>query len=593
MALIEDYGLIGDLQTAALVSRHGCIDWLCVPRFDSGAIFAGLLGDAENGHWTIQPEGDFHSLGRRYRGDTLVLETELETADGVARLIDFMPPRDADPAVVRVVECARGSVRMQMELALRFDYGAIVPWVRNVEGTLVGIAGPDAVSLRTPVELEGRDMRTYASFEVSEGDRIPFVLTWFPSNKPVPEPVDAEDALTETVAYWLEWAQRCTMAGKWRPDVVRSLLTLKALTYAPTGGIVAAPTTSLPEALGGVRNWDYRYCWLRDATLTLLALVRAGYVDEAGAWRDWLLRAIAGDPDDLQIMYGVAGERRLTELELPWLAGYEGSRPVRIGNGASDQRQLDVYGEVVDALYQARRQGLEPSDDAWRLTRKLLEWLESGWREPDEGIWEVRGPRRHFTHSKVMAWVAFDRAVKTIQRFGREGPLDRMRAAREDVRTEVLREGYDAERGSFVQFYGSDRLDASLLLIPLVGFLPATDKRVVGTVDAIQRELMRDGFVERYRADEENVGVDGLPPGEGVFLPCSFWLAAVLAQQGRRDEAVELYERLLSLRNDLGLISEEYDPERKRLVGNFPQAFTHLALVETAFTLGKKPRGDR
>ena len=593
MALIEDYGLIGDLQTAALVSRHGCIDWLCVPRFDSGAIFAGLLGDAENGHWTIQPEGDFHSLGRRYRGDTLVLETELETADGVARLIDFMPPRDADPAVVRVVECARGSVRMQMELALRFDYGAIVPWVRNVEGTLVGIAGPDAVSLRTPVELEGRDMRTYASFEVSEGDRVPFVLTWFPSNKPVPEPVDAEDALTETVAYWLEWAQRCTMAGKWRPDVVRSLLTLKALTYAPTGGIVAAPTTSLPEALGGVRNWDYRYCWLRDATLTLLALVRAGYVDEAGAWRDWLLRAIAGDPDDLQIMYGVAGERRLTELELPWLAGYEGSRPVRIGNGASDQRQLDVYGEVVDALYQARRQGLEPSDDAWRLTRKLLEWLESGWREPDEGIWEVRGPRRHFTHSKVMAWVAFDRAVKTIQRFGREGPLDRMRAAREDVRTEVLREGYDAERGSFVQFYGSDRLDASLLLIPLVGFLPATDKRVVGTVDAIQRELMRDGFVERYRADEENVGVDGLPPGEGVFLPCSFWLAAVLAQQGRRDEAVELYERLLSLRNDLGLISEEYDPERKRLVGNFPQAFTHLALVETAFTLGKKPRGDR
>ena len=590
MALIEDYGLIGDLQTAALVSRHGCIDWLCVPRFDSGAIFAGLLGDAENGHWTLQPEGDFHSPGRRYRGDTLVLETELETADGVARLIDFMPPRDADPAVVRVVEGVRGSVRMRMELALRFDYGAIVPWVRNVEGTLVGIAGPDAVSLRTPVELEGRDMRTYASFEVSEGDRIPFVLTWFPSNKPLPEPVDAEDALTETVAYWQEWAQRCTMAGKWRQDVVRSLLTLKALTFAPTGGIVAAPTTSLPEVLGGVRNWDYRYCWLRDATLTLLALVRAGYVDEAGAWRDWLLRAIAGDPDDLQIMYGVAGERRLTELELPWLAGYESSRPVRIGNGASDQRQLDVYGEVVDALYQARRQGLAPSDDAWRLTRKLLEWLESGWREPDEGIWEVRGPRRHFTHSKVMAWVAFDRAVKTIERFGREGPLDRLRAARDDVRAEVLRAGYDAERGSFVQFYGSDRLDASLLLIPLVGFLPATDERVVGTVEAIQRELVRDGFVERYRADQENVGVDGLPPGEGVFLPCSFWLVAVLAQQGRRDEALELFERLLSLRNDLGLISEEYNPETRRLVGNFPQAFTHLALVETAFTLGKKPR---
>ena len=404
----------------------------------------------------------------------------------------------------------------------------------------------------------------------------------------MPEPVDAEHALSEVVAYWEDWARSCTLAGKWRPGVIRSLLTLKALSFAPTGGIVAAPTTSLPEALGGVRNWDYRYCWLRDATLTLLAFLRAGYVDEAGAWRDWLLRAIAGDPDDLQIMYGVAGERRLTELELPWLAGYEGSRPVRIGNGASDQRQLDVYGEVVDALYQARRRGLAPSYDSWALTRKLLEWLESGWHEPDEGIWEVRGPRRHFTHSKVMAWVAFDRAVKTIEKFGREGPLDRWRAARKEIRAEVLRDGYDAERGSFVQFYGSDRLDASLLLIPLVGFLRATDERVVGTVDAIQRELMREGFVERYRADEENVDVDGLPPGEGVFLPCSFWLAAVLAQQGRHDEAVELYERLLSLRNDLGLISEEYDPERKRLVGNFPQAFTHLALVETAFTLGRK-----
>ena len=590
MALIEDYGLIGDLHTAALVSRHGCIDWLCVPRFDSGAIFAGLLGDAENGHWTIQPDGDFHSPGRRYQGDTLVLETELETADGAVRLIDFMPPRDADPAVVRIVEGVRGSVRMRMELALRFDYGAIVPWVRNVEGTLVGIAGPDAVSLRAPVELEGRDLRTYASFEICEGDRIPFVLRWFPSNKAVPEPVDAEDALSEALAYWEDWAKHSTMTGKWRRDVVRSLLTLKALTFAPTGGIVAAPTTSLPEALGGVRNWDYRYCWLRDATLTLLAFIRAGYVDEAGAWRDWLLRAIAGDPDDLQIMYGVAGERRLTELELPWLAGYEDSRPVRIGNGASDQRQLDVYGEVVDALYQARRRGLVPSYDSWALTRKLLEWLESGWHEPDEGIWEVRGPRRHFTHSKVMAWVAFDRAVKTIEKFGREGPLDRWRAARKEIRAEVLRDGYDAERGSFVQFYGSDRLDASLLLIPLVGFLAATDERVVGTVDAIERELMRDGFVERYRADDKNVGVDGLPPGEGVFLPCSFWLAAVLAQQGRHDEAVELYERLLSLRNDLGLISEEYDPERKRLVGNFPQAFTHLALVETAFTLGRRKR---
>jgi GH15 family glucan-1,4-alpha-glucosidase len=519
-----------------------------------------------------------------------VLETEFETPSGAARLIDFMPPRAKAPDVVRIVEGVRGSVDMRMELVLRFDYGSIVPWVRNLEGTLVAIAGPGAAAVRTPIELEGRNLRTYASFTVREGDRVPFVLTWFPSNEPLPEPVDAEDALSDTVSYWGDWAQRCTAAGRWSGDVRRSLLTLKALTYAPTGGIVAAPTTSLPEALGGVRNWDYRYCWLRDATLTLLAFVRAGYVEEAGAWRDWLLRAIAGSPDDLQIMYSVIGERRLTELELPWLGGYEGSRPVRIGNGASDQRQLDVYGEVVDALYQARRRGLQPSFDAWALTRKLLGWLESGWHEPDEGIWEVRGPRRHFTHSKVMAWVAFDRAVKTIEKHGREGPLDRWKVARREIKAEVLREAYDTDRGSFVQYYGSDRLDASLLLIPLVGFLPATDERVVGTVEAIRGELMRDGFVERYRADEENVDVDGLPPGEGVFLPCSFWLAAVLAQQGRHEEALELFERLLSLRNDLGLISEEYDPDRKRLVGNFPQAFTHLTLVETAFTLAKRAR---
>jgi GH15 family glucan-1,4-alpha-glucosidase len=590
MALIEDYGLIGDLQTAALVSRHGSIDWLCLPRFDSSAIFAALLGDAENGHWTITPQGEFRSSGRRYRGDTLVLETELETSSGVVRLIDFMPPRETAPDVVRIVEGVRGSVEMGMELALRFDYGALVPWVRNLEGTLVGVAGPDGVALRTPVELEGRDLRTFSEFTVGEGDRVPFVLTWFPSNEQVPEPVDAEQALADTESYWEEWAQSCALRGKWRDDVVRSLLTLKALTYAPTGGIVAAPTTSLPEALGGVRNWDYRYCWLRDATLTLLALIRAGYVDEARAWRDWLLRAIAGSPEAVQIMYSVAGERRLTEVELPWLAGYEGSQPVRIGNGACEQRQLDVYGEVADALYQARKQGLEASDDAWSLLRRLLEWLESGWQEPDEGIWEVRGPRRHFTHSKVMAWVAFDRGVKLMQRFGREGPLDRWKSIRKSIRAEVLRKGYNADRGSFVQYYGSDRLDASLLLIPLIGFLRADDARVVGTVRAIQAELMRDGFVERYRADEENVEVDGLPPGEGVFLPCSFWLAAVLAQQGRREEAVQLYDRLLSLRNDLGLISEEYDPERKRLVGNFPQAFTHLTLVETGFTLSRKPR---
>jgi len=585
MTLIEDYALIGDLQTGALVSRYGAVDWLCFPRFDSGALFAALLGTPENGHWTIQPHGEFRPLSRRYRDDTLVLESELETDTGVVRLIDFMPPRETNPDLVRIVEGVRGRVDMRMELVLRFDYGSIVPWVRTLEGTLVAIAGPDAVLLRTPVEQEGRDMRTYAEFSVGEGDRVPFVLRWFPSDQTPPEPIEPERALEETVAFWEEWAAVCKFEGRWHDAVHRSLLTLKALTYAPTGGIVAAPTTSLPEWIGGVRNWDYRFCWLRDATLTLLALIRGGYVDEAGAWRDWLLRAIAGSPDDLQIMYGVAGERRLTEIELGWLDGYEGSRPVRIGNGASGQRQLDVYGEVVDALYQARRQGLAPSDDAWRLTCRLIDWLESGWQEPDEGIWEVRGPRRHFTHSKVMAWVAFDRAIKMVERIGRDGPVDRWKSIRREIRREVLEHGYDADRGTFVQFFGSDRLDASCLLIPLVGFLPATDERVVGTVRAIEQDLVRGGFVERYRADEENADVDGLPPGEGVFLPCSFWLAAVLHQQRRCDEAVALYDRLLALRNDVGLISEEYDPERGRLVGNFPQAFTHIGIVETAFTL--------
>jgi GH15 family glucan-1,4-alpha-glucosidase len=585
MALIEDYALIGDLQTGALVSRYGAVDWLCFPRFDSGALFAALLGTSANGHWTIQPQGEFRPLSRRYRDDTLVLESELETDTGVVRLIDFMPPRETNPDLVRIVEGVRGRVDMRMELVLRFDYGSIVPWVRTLDGTLVAIAGPDAVLLRTPVEHEGRDLRTYAEFSVAEGDRVPFVLRWFPSDQVPPEPIEPEKALEDTVAFWEEWAAICKFEGRWHDAVHRSLLTLKALTFAPTGGIVAAPTTSLPEWIGGVRNWDYRFCWLRDATLTLLALIRGGYVDEAGAWRDWLLRAIAGSPDDLQIMYGVAGERRLTEIELEWLDGYEGSRPVRIGNGASGQRQLDVYGEVVDALYQARRQGLPPSDDAWRLTCRLIDWLESGWQEPDEGIWEVRGPRRHFTHSKVMAWVAFDRAIKMVERIGRDGPVDRWKSIRREIRREVLEKGYDADRGTFVQFYGSDRLDASCLLIPLVGFLPATDERVVGTVRAIEEDLVRGGFVERYRADEENADVDGLPPGEGVFLPCSFWLAAVLHQQGRCDEAVALYDRLLGLRNDVGLISEEYDPERGRLVGNFPQAFTHIGIVETAFTL--------
>ncbi|HXG76072.1 MAG TPA: glycoside hydrolase family 15 protein [Gaiellaceae bacterium] len=589
-ALIEDYGLVGDLQSAALVSRHGCVDWLCLPRFDSGALFAALLGTAAHGHWTIRPAAGVRAASRRYRGETLVLETELETDAGTIRLVDFMPPRETRPDLVRIVEGVRGRVEVDLELVLRFDYGSIVPWVRNLDGTLVAMAGPDAVSVRTPVELVGRDLRTHARFPVAEGERVPFTLTWFPSHEPLPPPLDPEEALRSTVAFWEEWAASCTYEGRWAPAVHRSLLTLKALTYAPTGGIVAAPTTSLPEALGGVRNWDYRYCWLRDATLSLLALLRAGYVGEARAWRDWLLRAIAGSPEDVQTLYGVAGERRLTELELEWLPGYEGSRPVRIGNAASEQLQLDVYGEVVETLTQARRRGLEADDDAWALTRNLLEWLESGWREPDEGIWEVRGPRRHFTHSKVMAWVAFDRAARTVERFGREGPVERWRALRHEIREDILRTGYDAELGTFVQAYGTKRLDASLLLIPLVGFLPATDERVVRTTAAIERDLTRDGLVERYRTDEESVGVDGLPPGEGVFLPCSFWLVAVLAQQGRLADAVALYERLLGLGNDLGLLSEEYDPERRRLVGNFPQAFTHLALVETAFTLERTLR---
>ena len=583
---IEDYGLIGDLQTAALVSRLGSIDWLCFPRFDSAACFAKLLGDAENGHWSLCPVSEIANARRSYRGDTLVLETELETADGVVRLIDFMPPRGEAPDVVRIVEGVEGRVPMTMDLTIRFDYGSVVPWVRRSVGGILAVAGPDALYLATPVGLTGQNLHTVAEFTVEAGQRIPFVLTWFPSHKDPPDRVDAEDALEDTVAYWDEWASACTHRGPFEDAVSRSLVTLKALIYGPTGGIVAAPTTSLPEELGGVRNWDYRYCWLRDATLTLLALVRAGYEDEASAWRDWLLRAIAGGvPGGLQIMYGLAGERRLTESELPWLEGYEGSRPVRIGNAASAQLQLDVYGEVSDVLYQARVAGLEASKDAWALTARFLDWLETGWREPDEGLWEVRGPRRHFTHSKMMAWVAFDRAVRSVEEQGLDGPVDRWRSLAEEIHDEVCREGYDAELGAFTQSFGAPRLDASLLMMPLVGFLPVDDARVAGTVAAIERDLVREGFVERYRADDENVGVDGLPPGEGVFLPCSFWLVQVQTLQGRLEDAQALFERLLALRNDLGLLSEEYDPATGRLVGNFPQAFTHLALVDAALTL--------
>jgi len=584
-ARIEDYGLIGDLQTAALVSRHGCIDWLCLPRFDSGACFAALLGDEENGLWSLAPAGEITEATRRYRDDTLILETELSCSEGTVRLIDFMPPRGEAPDVVRIVEGVQGSVPMRMDLTIRFDYGSIVPWVRRREGGLLAVAGPDALFLATPVDLFGRGFHTVAEFEVAEGERVPFVLTWYPSNRTPPGHTDAEEAFRDTESFWREWVTACTHTGRFREPLVRSLITLKALTYAPTGGIVAAPTTSLPESLGGVRNWDYRYCWLRDATLTLLALVRAGYDDEARAWRDWLLRAIAGRPDEVQIMYGIAGERRLTELEVDWLEGYEASSPVRVGNAASGQRQLDVYGEVLDALYHARASGLERSGDTWALVRKLLEWLEDGWREPDEGIWEVRGPRRHFTHSKVMSWVAFDRAVRSAAEHGADGPVERWRELRDEIHEEVCRKGFDERLGAFTQSFGSDRLDASLLLMPLVGFLPVDDPRVASTVAAIERHLARDGLLARYRLDEESTGVDGLPPGEGAFLPCSFWLVEVMVIQGRHAEAEALFDRLLGFRNDLGLLSEEYDVDARRLVGNFPQAFTHLTLVDAALTL--------
>ena len=587
MARIEDYGLIGDLQTAALVGRDGSIDWACFPRFDSGACFAAILGDTDHGRWIVAPSGDAWEGGRRYRPRTLVLETEWETDTGAVRVLDFMPPRGKAPDIVRIVEGVRGHVDMVSELVIRFDYGGTIPWVRRIADARIAVAGPDALSFRTPVEHRGENMRTIGEFTVRKGDRIPFTLTWYPSNERPPRAIDAEHALDETLTYWEDWSSRCDYRGKWRDEVQGSLAVLKALTYAPTGGIVAAPTTSLPEKIGGERNWDYRFCWLRDATLTLLAFLNAGYLEEARAWRVWLLRAAAGDPSALQIMYGVAGERRLSELTLPWLPGYEGSQPVRVGNAAAGQFQLDVYGEVLDALHQARVNQLEMSKEAWSLQRRLLGFLEHAWKEPDEGIWEVRGPRRHFTHSKVMAWVAFDRGVQAVERFGRSGPVERWRKIRTAIHREVCEKGFDGELSSFTQSYGSKRLDASLLMIPLVGFLPADDLRMVGTVAAIERVLVRDKLVYRYTHDEEARSVDGLPPGEGAFLPCTFWLADNLALQGRQSEAEEIFERLLDLRNDLGLIAEEWDPETRRQLGNFPQAFTHVALVNTAFNLSE------
>jgi GH15 family glucan-1,4-alpha-glucosidase len=586
MARIEDYGLISDLQTAALVGRDGSIDWACFPRFDSGACFAALLGTTDHGRWLIAPSGDAWSPGRCYRENTLVLETEWECDTGKARVIDFMPPRGTAPDIVRIVEGVDGEVEMNAELVIRYDYGSTLPWVRRLDGDMrLAIAGPDALCFRSPVEHRGENMRTIAEFTVREGERVPFALTWYPSNEDPPERIDPEQALQDTVDFWTDWIAGCGYDGPWKHAVRQSLIVLKALTYAPTGGIVAAPTTSLPEKIGGERNWDYRYCWLRDATLVLLAFINAGFLEEAAAWRLWLLRAAAGDPAALQIMYGVGGERRLTEMTLDWLPGYESSRPVRAGNAASEQFQLDVYGEVLDAMHQGRVHELDRLPEAWSLQRRLLAFLESAWKEPDDGIWEVRGGRRHFTHSKVMAWVAFDRGVKAVEEFGRSGPVDRWRRIREEIHHEVCERGFDRELNSFTQSYDSKRLDASLLVMPLVGFLPADDARVQGTVAAVERELYRHGFVYRYAGDDEGATVDGLPAGEGAFLPCTFWLVDNFALQGRLDEAEQLFERLLSLRNDLGLFAEEWDPETRRQLGNFPQAFTHVALVNTAFNL--------
>lgn len=581
---IEDYALIGDTHTAALISREGSLDWLCLPRFDSPACFAALLGTPEHGRWLITPRENSTTIRRRYRGDTLVLETCFDTPTGTAMVVDFMPPRDRDINVVRIIVGVKGTVRMKMALTLRFDYGSIVPWVSHHRRFLKAVAGPDAVYLETELELRGEGFSTVADFTVTEGQEIPCTLTWRASHDPPPRPLITERALSETELWWMKWSQRCTYQGPWRDAVVRSLITLKALTYAPTGGIVAAPTTSLPELLGGVRNWDYRYCWIRDATFTLYSLLAAGYHSEAKAWREWLLRAVAGKPSDLQIMYGIGGERRLTELELNWLPGYEGSTPVRIGNAASQQFQLDVYGEMMDTLHQARELGLAASEDSWRVQHAIMEFLESAWDRPDEGIWEVRGPRRHFTHSKVMAWVAVDRAVKAIERCHVEGPLERWQALRATIHEQVCREGFDANRGTFVQYYGGSSLDGSLLMIPLVGFLPAFDPRVQGTLHAIERELTVEGLVMRYRPSGE---VDGLPGDEGMFLPCSFWLVDNLLLSGRVEEARGLYERLIGLGNDVGLLSEEYDLKNKRLVGNFPQAFSHVSLIDSAFGLSR------
>jgi GH15 family glucan-1,4-alpha-glucosidase len=590
---IEDYALLGDCETAALVARDGSVDWLCWPRFDSGACFSALLGSPENGRWLIEPCGARTRSARRYRDHTLILETDIETAEGAVTLLEFMPPRGKASDLVRVVQGRRGTVAMRTELVIRFDYGSLVPWVTQYdEQTLHAISGPDMVVLRTPVPLRGEHRKTVGEFTVSAGDSVPFVLTYGASYLDPPARIDPMQALADTETYWRDWSGRFQQEDEWTEPVIRSLITLKALTYRPTGGIVAAPTTSLPEQLGGSRNWDYRFCWLRDATFTLIALMNCGYYEEAKSWRAWLLRAVAGDPSQVQIMYGLAGEHRLTEWEVPWLDGYEGARPVRIGNAASEQTQLDIYGEVMDALHHGRAGKLAAGKAGWELQQELLKHLETIWSRPDEGIWEVRGGPRHFTYSKVMAWVAFDRAIKGAEQLGLDGPVDHWRALRRRLHQEICEQAFNAQIGAFVQSYGSKELDASVLLIPLVGFLPPSDPRVRSTVAAIERHLVVDGLVLRY---DPNTAKDGLAGNEGAFLACSFWLADNLVLLGRRDDARQLFQRLLALRNDVGLLSEEYDPHAKRLVGNFPQAFSHIALVNTAHNLSKarKPAEQR
>jgi len=587
---IEDYAMIGDLYTAALVGIDGSIDWLCLPRFDSGACFAALLGTPDNGRWLIAPAQRPAQTTRRYRENTLILETQFETESGSVSLVDFMQPREKHPCLIRLVRGLRGCVNMRMELTLRFDYGSLVPWVtRADDGGVRAVAGPNMAILHSSVETRGESLTTVSDFTVNEGETAWFILSYCESYLPAPKKIDPEKSLEKTRSYWEHWISKCAYRGPYEDAVKRSLITLKGLTYWPTGGITAAATTSLPEKIGGQRNWDFRYCWLRDASYTLRAFQEAGYREEAEGWRAWLVRAAAGSPDLVQIMYGLAGERFLKEWEIEWLPGYEGSKPVRVGNAAVEQLQLDVYGEVSGVMYHARKAGTSDRDADVALEWALLGHLEKIWRDPDEGIWEVRGTRRQFTHSKVMAWYAFDCSIKSCEEFKLGGPVERWRATRKEIHDDVCRNGFNPAVGCFVQSYGADNLDASLLTIPKSGFLPITDERVQATIHAIERDLMRDGFVLRYHTHETD---DGLPPGEGVFLPCSFWLADAFALSGRMKDAEALFERLLSLRNDVGLLSEEYDPESHRLVGNFPQAFTHVALLRTAFNL-IRAEGDR